>query len=118
MLRAQAARAASEIAFYTALVRYNQAINQANYRRGVVLDVNNISLAEGEWYAEAQDDALRRAWARSHAFPADHLDTEPEEFSSPVPYPKTDLYPGHSTDEHAKQPELVSPAPDLPEPTP
>lgn len=94
VLRAQASRAASEIAFYTALVRYNQAINDLNFRRGIVLDVNNISLAEGEWVEEAQHQSLRRAWARGHAFPAKHKHTEPEEFASPTPYPKTDLFPG------------------------
>ncbi len=117
VLRAQAARAASEIAFYTALVRYNQAINLANYRRGVVLDVNNISLAEGEWVAEAHDDALRRAWARSYALPHEKLQSEPQEFSSPVPIPPSDLYPGHSSDPQATQPEVVPP-PELPEPAP
>ncbi len=94
VLRAQAARAASEIAFFTSLVRYNQAINELNYRRGLVLENNNIQLAEGEWCEDAQQEALRRAWARSYAHDAEHLETEPEEFSSPVPYPKTDLFPG------------------------
>jgi len=94
VLRAQAARAASEIAFFTSLVRYNQAINNLNFRRGVVLDINNIQLAEGAWDVEAQEEALRRAWARSYARDADYLETAPEEFVSPVPLPKSDLFPG------------------------
>jgi len=94
VLRAQASRAASEIAYYTALVRYNQAIADLNFRRGTILDNSNIQIAEGEWLAEAQEESIRRAWARAFAKPNDHLDTEPAEFSSPVPYPRTDLFPG------------------------
>lgn len=93
VLRAQASRAASEIAFYTSLVRYNQAINDLNFRRGDVLEVNNVHLAEGEWQQEGQEESIRRAWARSFALPAKHLRSEPEDFSSPVPY-QTDIIPG------------------------
>lgn len=94
VLRAQASKAAAEIAYFTSLVNYNKAINELNQRRGTVLDVNSITLAEGEWNAGAQQEALRRAWARSFAKPNDKLDTEPAEFSSPMAYPKTDLFPG------------------------
>jgi outer membrane protein TolC len=92
VLRAQASRAASEIAFFTSVVQYNQAINELNHRRGLILEINNIHLSEAEWHGEAQHEALRRAWARSFAHEANHLKTEPEEFSSPVPYPKSDLF--------------------------
>lgn len=114
VLRALASRAASEIAFYTALVRYNQAINDLNFRRGVVLDISNISLAEGEWVEEAQQESLRRAWARGHAFEAKHKHSEPEEFASPVPYPKTDLFPGAPVIPG----QTVMPAPDTVPPAP
>jgi hypothetical protein len=36
-------------------------------------------LAEGDWSPEAYQQALRRAWARSHAWDAKHLRTAPEE---------------------------------------
>ncbi len=94
LLRAQASKAVAEIAYFTSLVNYNKAIIELNQRRGTVLDVNNVSLAEGEWTHDAQQEALRRAWARSYAKPNPKLDTEPAEFSSPVPYLKTDLFPG------------------------
>ncbi len=94
VLRAQASKAVAEIAYFTSLVNYNKALVELNLRRGTLLEVNNISLAEGEWGEAAQQEALRRAWARSYAWPNDKLDTAPAEFSSPVPYPKTDLFPG------------------------
>ncbi len=98
VLRAQASKAAAEIAYFTSLVEYNKAIVALNFERGSLLDVNNISLAERAWNVEAQNEALRRAWARSFAKPAKHLHAEPEEFSSPVPYLKNDLYPGMPVD--------------------
>jgi outer membrane protein TolC len=97
VLRAQAAKAAAEIAYFRSLVDYNKALVQLNVQRGTALEVNGISLAESEWSETAQQEALRRAWARSFGIPAKHLRTEPAEFSSPMPYPKTDLMPGIST---------------------
>jgi len=92
VLRAQASNAAAEIAFYTSLVNYNKAITELHMRRGTLLENDGINLTEGEWNAIAQQDAVRRAWARSFAFPAKRLLTEPDEFASPYPYPKTDMY--------------------------
>lgn len=115
VLRAQASRAASEIAYATALVRYNQAINELNFLRGTVLENSNISISEGAWDSEAYEESIRRAWARAFAKPAEHLDTEPEEFSSPTPYPKTDLFPGGVPVQ--AMPEAIPPAPS-PEPLP
>ncbi len=110
VLRAQASNAVAEIAYFNALIAYNKAITEYHLRRGTLLEHDGIQLAEGEWTEAAQEEALRRAWARSFAspdgvsigqgwrdlngLPAERLTTEPAEFSSPVPYPKTDLYPG------------------------
>ncbi|MEI8018145.1 MAG: TolC family protein, partial [Schlesneria sp.] len=98
VLRAQASNATAEIAYYTSLINYNKALTELHQRRGTLLENDGINLAEGEWNAAAQQDAVRRAWARSFAFPAKHLATAPEEHASPVPYPKTDLYPGINHD--------------------
>ena len=38
-------------------------------------------MREGLWQSQAYEDALKRAWARSHAFDARGLHTEPYEFS-------------------------------------
>jgi outer membrane protein TolC len=94
VLRAQASNASAEIAFYTSLVNYNKAITELHARRGTLLENDGVQLSEGEWNAYAQQDAVRRAWARSFAFPSKHLTTIPEEHASPVPYPRTDLFPG------------------------
>lgn len=92
VLRAQASNAAAEILYYTSLINYNKAITELHQRRGTLLENDGIQLQEGEWNSVAQQEAVRRAWARSFAFPNKHLRTEPEEFASPVPYPKTDLF--------------------------
>lgn len=94
VLRAQASKAAAEIAYFTSLVNYNKAIVELNRQRGTLLEHNGISLAEGGWIPDAQEEALRRAWARSFGKPAPKLETLPAEFSSPAPYLKTDLFPG------------------------
>lgn len=92
VLRAQASNAAAEIAYYTSLVDYNKSITELHQRRGTLLENDGICLVEGEWNSAAQQESVRRAWARSFAFPADNLRTHPSEFVSPVPYPKTDMY--------------------------
>jgi outer membrane protein TolC len=97
VLRAQASKAAAEISYFTSLIDYNKAIVELHRQRGTLLEVNGISLAEGDWTPAAREEALRRAWARSFGKPQPKLDTLPAEFSSPVPYPKTDLFPGVPT---------------------
>jgi outer membrane protein TolC len=94
IIQARNSRAAAEVAFFTSLVNYNKAIVELNQRRGTLLEINSITLAEQQWTADAQDEALRRAWARSFAKPNEKLQTLPAEFSSPTPYLKTDLFPG------------------------
>ena len=78
LLRAQASLASAESAYYTSLVRYNQAITELHYRKGTLLEYNHIYLAEGDWTPEAYRQALQRAIARAHALDAPHLKTEPE----------------------------------------
>ncbi len=115
VLRAQASNATAEIAYYTSLINYNKALTELHQRRGTLLENDGINLAEGEWNAAAQQDAVRRAWARSFAFPAKHLTTAPEEHASPVPYPKTDIYPGVNHDWGSDGNEIMD---SVPSPTP
>ena len=73
----------SQVAFYTSVIEYQKAITDLNYRKGTLLEMNNVHLAEGAWTPEAYDDAVRRAWARSFAFDAVRIDpvhSEPESF--------------------------------------
>jgi len=75
--------ATAEVAFYTSVVEYQKAITDLNFRKGTLLELNNVHLAEGTWTADAYADALRRAWARSYAceaFDADPVHSEPESF--------------------------------------
>lgn len=82
LLRAQISLAAAEKAYYQALVGYNRAILDMKFRKGTLMEDDNVFLSESLSHPEAYAQALRRAWARSHAFDAEHLDTQPEEFAS------------------------------------
>ncbi len=85
LLRSRAELAAAEVGYYSALVKYNQALTDMRVRKGTLLEESNVYLAEGPWQPEAQGEALRRAWARSYAFEAKHLKTEPPAFVAPGP---------------------------------
>lgn len=98
VLRAQASNALAEIAYFNSLIAYNKAITEFHWRRGMLLDIDGIHLSEGEWDEQSKEDAYKRALERSYGTPADYLSTEPEEFGSGMPYPKTDLYPGLPND--------------------
>lgn len=81
LLQAQTRLAQAQVAYYTGVIEYNKAITNIQYRKGTLLDYNNVHLAEGAWQPEAYEDALRRAWARSYAIDAsNNKHTEPEPF--------------------------------------
>ncbi|GAB4145580.1 MAG: TolC family protein [Planctomycetaceae bacterium] len=103
VLRAQRDRALADSAYFQAVIAYNKAIADLNYRKGTLLEYNNILLAEDEWNPEAYQNALRRARARSHALDNQFLKTEPLEFVIPRSQP-------FSEDNH-EEPRSVPPAP-------
>jgi hypothetical protein len=78
VLRAQDSLARAEVAYYTSLTEYNKQIALLHLRKGTLLDQNNVQLAESEWTPEAYREALRRAWARSHAIDTNWVHAEPE----------------------------------------
>jgi outer membrane protein TolC len=80
LLRSQISLAQAEVAYYQSLVGYNRAIVEMKYRKGTLLDNDNVRLSESLSHPESYAQALRHAWARSHAFDARHLDTKPGEF--------------------------------------
>ena len=82
LLRAQIALAASEKNYYQSLVGYNRAILDMKYRKGTLMEDDNVFLSESLSHPEAYAQAVRHAWARSHAFDANRLDTQPEEFAT------------------------------------
>jgi hypothetical protein len=83
VLTAQSNLASAEQSYYTSLVNYAEAIMDLNFRKGTLLDYHNVTLAESDWTPEAYKDAVRHAWARSHAIPSNFLCTEPEENQLP-----------------------------------
>jgi outer membrane protein TolC len=75
--------ATAEVNFYSSVVEYQKSIADLHYRKGTLLELNNVHLAESSWTPEAYRDALRRAIARSYAIDASKIDpvhTEPEPF--------------------------------------
>jgi len=117
LLRAQNNLADAELSFYTSLVQYNQALADLQFRKGTLLEYNSIFLAESDWDPQAYEQALRRAWARSHA--VEHhkwLHTEPDEF---VPFSQTPALPidKHPVDKPFSDPNST-PEPSLSQPPP
>jgi outer membrane protein TolC len=113
LLRAQTSLAQAEVAYYQSIVGYNRAITDLKYRKGTLLEDDSVYLGESLSHPEAYVQALRHAWARSHAFDADHLDTEPEEFAANESDP-VEL--GAATYSGSANPGSTAPAP--PEPVP
>lgn len=87
VLQAQSSLASAEQNYYTSLANYQIAIMDLNYRKGSLLDYRNVTLAESDWTPAAYRDAVRDAWARAHAIPANFLRTEPEEVQVPYAVP-------------------------------
>lgn len=83
LLQAQARQADAENAYYNSIVNYTKSIAHINYRKGTLLELNNVHLSEGEWSPEAYQDALRQAWARVNALPTNEKHSEPNEFGFP-----------------------------------
>ncbi len=81
LIRAISSQAQAEAAYFESLVRYNQALAIFQYRKGSLLAYNHVHLAEGDWDAEAYNDALRRARERSHAIDNPFVSAEPAVFS-------------------------------------
>ena len=82
LLRAQTDLAAAEGSYFQEITAYNQAIALLHLTKGTLLDRNGVQLAEGRWTPNAYRDALRRAWARSHAIPAgDYVRSDPAPFA-------------------------------------
>ncbi|MEZ6046063.1 MAG: TolC family protein [Planctomycetaceae bacterium] len=86
-LRARLGVVEAEVAFYQAIIQYNQAIAEVNHRQGILMDENNIMMAEGDWDKKAYADSERREIARAHGWDdkLGLLHSEPIEFIGPEP---------------------------------
>ncbi len=114
LLRAQISLATAEKAYYQSLVGYNRAILDMKFRKGTLMEDNSIFLSESLSHPEAYAQAVRQAWARSHAIDAnDPLETQPEEFVSDESDP-VEL--GTSTYSSSSESSLTQPP--APEPVP
>jgi hypothetical protein len=91
LLRAQQSLVQAEVAYDQALIQYNQAITDFYYRTGTILQESNINIAEDMWDPKAYSDALREAWARSHAAVNPFVGTHPAEFVVPPGRPTSVL---------------------------
>lgn len=119
LLRSQVSLATAEKSYYQALVGYNQAILNMKFRKGTLMEDNSVFLSESLSHPEAYAQAVRHAWARSHAYDAERLDTQPEEFASDESDPAelgTSVYSRSPATESATPP-APEPAADVPLPT-
>jgi len=78
VLDAQRRLAEAETAYYRSLVDHTMAIAQVHYRKGSLLEYNNVYLAEGPWPAKAYFDAHRRARERDASIYLNYGFTRPK----------------------------------------
>jgi outer membrane protein TolC len=71
----------AETEYYRALINYTKEIPHVHFRKGSLLEYNNICLAEGPWPGKAYADARRRHVERAHAAPLNYAVTRPNVFS-------------------------------------
>ena len=64
LLQAHSRRAEAETGYYSSVIDYNLAIMTLHYRKGSLLEYNNVCLTEGPWPSKAYFDAKRRARER------------------------------------------------------
>ena len=83
LLRAQTDLAAAEGSYFQEIVAYNQAQSLLQLSKGTLLPSHGVHLAEGMWTPQAYQQALRRAWERSHALPADFMEADPAPLAVP-----------------------------------
>jgi hypothetical protein len=81
VLDAQRRLAQAENDYYRSLVDYNEAIARVHFRKGSLLEYNDVYLSEGPWPGKAYFDAQRRARARDAALYLDYGYTVPKVIS-------------------------------------
>ena len=81
LLEAQRRRAEAQTSFWRTLLDYQRAIISVHFRKGSLLEYNNVYLAEGPWPAKAQFDAHRLARQRDASIYLDYGFTRPSVMS-------------------------------------
>ncbi len=77
LLRAEQIRAQAETQYHQAVTEYNKSIVNVHYLKGSLLDLNSISLQEGQWVDKAYWDATERAREREAGTYMDYGYTRP-----------------------------------------
>lgn len=77
VLDSQRRRANAQADFYRAIVEYNKTIAEVHFRKGSLLEYNNIKLAEGPWPEKAYWDAVGHARRRDASHYLDYGWTRP-----------------------------------------
>lgn len=81
LLEAQRRRAEAQASFFRTLLDYQRAIITVHYRKGSLLEYNNVYLQEGPWPDKAQFDAHRLARQRDAAVYLNYGYTRPSVIS-------------------------------------
>ncbi|MGE0757000.1 MAG: TolC family protein [Pirellulaceae bacterium] len=81
VLDAQRRRAQAQIDYYRALIDYNKNIAEVHFRKGSLLEYDNVQLSEGPWPEKAYWDALGRARERDASYYLDYGWSRPHVFS-------------------------------------
>ncbi len=81
LLEAQRRRAEAQTSFFRTLLDYQRAIITVHYRKGSLLEYNNVYLQEGPWPEKAQFDADRLARKRDAAIYLNYGYTRPSVLS-------------------------------------
>ncbi len=81
LLEAQRRRAEAQTSFFRTLLDYQRAIITVHYRKGSLLEYNNVYLQEGPWPDKAKFDAHRLARQRDAAIYLDYGYTRPNVLS-------------------------------------
>ena len=90
LLRSQISLANARIAYHRSLAQYNKAIADLYYRKGTLLEHNNVHLVEDLWDEGAYQDALRRAYEQSHSRKRKYTHDEPAPFVGGQSHPYAD----------------------------
>lgn len=77
LLRAEQRRAQAETQYHQAVTEYNKSIVNVHYLKGSLLDLNSVSLQEGQWVDKAYWDARERAREREAGTYLDYGYTRP-----------------------------------------
>ncbi len=81
VLDGQKRKAQAQADFYRAIVEYNKAIANVHFRKGSLLEYDNVTLAEGPWPKKAYWDALGQARKRDASYYLDYGWTRPHVIS-------------------------------------